>query len=358
MARTHQFVAIAKGAPREMVRAFHGFRRFRYGYDVVRTAVALLLLVAAGLKAYQLSTAPILRTGLLASRWFLIGVVEFELFFGLWLASGLAYVRHLRGTSRDGLTWLAAVVCFSLFAGVSFYEALCGYATCGCFGKVTINPWHTTALDVLVVLCLFYWRPNAEIDCLGVDRRRLSIRLFCVLGLSLVLGGPAAYAMGSNTRTTLSDAGSVFGDGRTVVLEPEKWVGKRFPLLAYIDIGERLKKGSWLIVLYHSDCPVCAQLIENLPREVARKNDDRRVALIELPPYGQTADEGALSEAGVVVGRLTNALDWFVTTPAQAHLENGRVIKATVGMNIIDHAFSSTPVVLSLKDEWVLRQIE
>jgi hypothetical protein len=45
------------------------------------------------------------------------------------------------------------------------------------------------------------------------------------------------------TETTLSDAGEIIGDGKIVVLEPEKWIGKRFPLLDYIDIGDRLKEG-------------------------------------------------------------------------------------------------------------------
>ena len=59
------------------------------GYDALRLFLALLLLTAAGLKAHQLATGPLLGPGLLESRWFLVAVVEFELFFGLWLISGL-----------------------------------------------------------------------------------------------------------------------------------------------------------------------------------------------------------------------------------------------------------------------------
>ena len=67
-----------------------------------------LLLLAAGLKGYQLATEPIFETGLLDSRWFLIAVVEFELFFGLWLLSGVF----------PKPAWVAAVACFAAFAGV------------------------------------------------------------------------------------------------------------------------------------------------------------------------------------------------------------------------------------------------
>ena len=49
--------------------------------------MALVLLAAAGLKGHQLATESILGSGLMESRWFLIGVVEFELLFALWLLS-------------------------------------------------------------------------------------------------------------------------------------------------------------------------------------------------------------------------------------------------------------------------------
>ena len=40
-------------------------------------------------------------------------------------------------------------------------------------------------------------------------------------------------------------------------------MGKRFPLLDYVDVGETLKDGKWLVVLYHHDCPKC---MEEIPR--------------------------------------------------------------------------------------------
>jgi hypothetical protein len=52
---------------------------------LVRVAIALVLWVAAVLKAHQLVTVSSLGEGLLYARWFNILVVEFELFFGVWL---------------------------------------------------------------------------------------------------------------------------------------------------------------------------------------------------------------------------------------------------------------------------------
>ncbi len=121
------------------------------GYDFLRLALGVLLLTTAGLKGYQLATEPVLGSGLLDSRWFLIFVVEFELFFGLWLLSGLL----------PKPTWAAAIVCFAIFACISLYKAFSGYATCGCFGKVEVNPWLTAMLDIILVLCLLYFHPAA-----------------------------------------------------------------------------------------------------------------------------------------------------------------------------------------------------
>jgi len=87
MARTHRFIAVANAACLGVVQALR--RRFRNGFDVVRVVAALLLLVAAALKTHQLSTEPVIGTGLIESRPFLMATVEFELLFGVWLISGL-----------------------------------------------------------------------------------------------------------------------------------------------------------------------------------------------------------------------------------------------------------------------------
>ena len=248
--------------------------RSDHGYNRLRLVVALLLLTAAALKGYDLANGPVVGSGLLDSRWLLIGVVEMEILFGLWLLANIL----------PKLTWAAALACFSLFTCVSLYKALSGYASCGCFGRVPVNPWYTATLDLGIVLSLLYWRPTGRGAWFAIGRTtgwgpsRFSrndtgtvplphtacVRVVGVLAAWLVVGLPAAYAMTSYTPTTLSDAGDVIGDGKVVVLEPEKWIGKRFPLLDYIDIGDRLKQGKWLVLLYHHDCPKCQTVVRTL----------------------------------------------------------------------------------------------
>ncbi|MDR0609534.1 MAG: hypothetical protein LBG58_05445, partial [Planctomycetaceae bacterium] len=111
----------------------------------VRIFIALVLLAAAGLKGYSLSVSPMLGDGIFYLRWFNIFVVEFELFFGLWLFFGFL----------PKLTRLAAVGCFSVFALVSLYKALSGATSCGCFSEfVPVNPWIMTVFDCGVVFVL------------------------------------------------------------------------------------------------------------------------------------------------------------------------------------------------------------
>jgi hypothetical protein len=265
------------------------------GYDAVRIVLAIVLLAAAGLKAHQLATEPVVGSGLLHSRPLLIAAVEFELFFGLWLLAGI----------WPGRTWLAALGCFILFACVAFWKALSGEASCGCFGRVPVNPWYTFVLDTFFVVALLLFRPvprvrhsetrseesPSSLAGEGKGERYAALkqllRASVVVVAWLAVGIPAALAMGTYRETTLSDAGEVTADGKIIVLNPGSWVGKKFPLLDYIDIGGRLKEGKCLILLYHHDCPKCQEAIRNLPT-IAGDYGAEQVAYVEMPPYSRT----------------------------------------------------------------------
>ena len=304
-----------------------------FGYQMVRLAVALTLLTAAALKGYDLSTGPVAGNGLLDSRWFLIGVVEMEILFGLWLLANI----------WPKLTWMVALGCFSAFTCVSLYKALSGYASCGCFGRVQVNPWYTATLDLGIVGCLLRWRPTGSPSSLqpgegqSEDRWRLppfspaillnvikNLRVVGVLMAWLVVGLPVAHTMSIYTPTTaLSDTGDIMDSGKVVVLEPEKWIGRRFPLLDYIDIGDKLKEGDWLVLLYHQDCPVCLEVIRDLQR-IIRRFGIQQVAALEIPPRTRLNAIVSIPE-GVVNGLLTPAQDWFVQTPIILTLSKGQV---------------------------------
>jgi hypothetical protein len=297
-------------------------------YDFVRVALAAILLVAAGLKCHQLATSPVLGDGLLDSRWVLIATVEFELFFGLWLLANLL----------PKWTHRAAVLCFGLFAAVSLHKALSGAASCGCFGRVNVNPWYTFTLDAAAVLSLLRWRPSDATFLSLVPSRAFMVRAAAVTLAWLSIGLPAAVAMGTYRPALLAEDGIILGDGNLVILEPEKWVGKQFPLLPFIKdasnelhpgerpLRERLADGNWIVVLYHHDCPKCREKIpkyEELARRSAADSESPRLALVEVPPYGEVDSPGLAPDVSCAIGQLVNDKEWFVETPLQIALTAG-----------------------------------
>ena len=291
------------------------------GPDVIRAITAGILLLAAGLKAHQLATQPVASNSIFTYRWSLVTQVECEFVFGLWLLSGL----------QRRLTWVLAVGCFTFFAGVSLYKALSGEASCGCFGKVDVNPWYTLILDVGVVAALVGFPP----DLRKADKpRSYRLRLAAVAALALIVGIPAGLVTVSYDPTTLgADAGMV-GDGRIVLLEPEKWVGKLHPLARYIDIGDQLAKGNWILLLYHHDCPGCPEAIakyEQKARSTVEAPGAPRIALIEVAPPHRGGRRLVGPNSPCILGKLSDVREWFVTTPAVITLKDGQVIAASEG---------------------------
>ena len=280
-------------------------------YDILRVAVALLLLTASVLKCWQLATEPVIGTSLLDSRWLLIATVEFELFFGIWLLANI-WAKP---------TWAAALACFGLFTCVSLCKALSGHATCGCFGHVAVNPWYTTGLDLAVVLSLLRLRPKESFLTIG--------RATAVLMIWLLIGIPFALAMGSYIPATITHTGGIVGDDTTVLLQPRKWIGQQFPLVDYIDIGHKLKEGKWLVVLYHHDCSKCQEVISGYQRDDMANKDGQangpNVAFVELPPYGGMQDTIGCREMPYRWGKLDDEREWLVDTPSRLVLENGLV---------------------------------
>ena len=288
------------------------------GYDVVRVALGLVLLAAAALKAHQLATGPVAETNLLDSRWFLMIEVEFELLFGLWLLFG-AYPR---------LTWAAALLLFTTFVAVSLFQIVSGEASCGCFGKVPVNPWYTFAFDAAAVLALLLCRPSARETLAKTGARFPKPRALAVVALWLIAGIPAAIAMASYTPAAVDPSGDILGTDNLVVLEPEIWVGKPFPLVRHIDVGEPLAQGKWIVLLY----PGCREAMPHyveLSRYLAQKPDWPKIALIELPEHGHSPAPLERPTGSCLFGQLSPEREWFVTTPVELTLDQGVVTQVT-----------------------------
>jgi hypothetical protein len=294
----------------------------RIGTDVVRIAVGLLLFTAATLKVYELATAPIAGTGWLNNRWFLIAVVEGELFFSAWLLSGL-WPRW---------SWRVALFYFLVFVAISGYKTLGGEATCGCFGRVPVKPVYTLLLDIGVVVLLLLFRPSSQSSG-GKGHRWRSAAMAAGFAITVVFGAWSARAMAQYTPPLLQAQQDDWPPGQLVVLEPENWIGKPCPLLRHIDVGDQLKVGKWKVVLYHYDCTECQAAVpkfEAMARDPAAMNG-AKVALIAMPPFASPGQDLPSPDSPCLLDRLSADRDWFAQTPVVLDLVDGKVIAATSG---------------------------
>ena len=276
-------------------------------FDIVRLVISMLLLTAAALKGHELATEPVVGRSVFSSRWFLIALVELELVFGLWLLVG-KWPRETR--------W-CAIGLFGLFAVFSLFKIAAGAESCGCFGKVSVNPWFTFLLDLGIIVALLKSRVTE-----GHRRTRVKFSLieFAICAVLFVV--PTTLLMGTFSSATLAAEGAILGNGQVVVLEPATWVGQRFPLTRHIDLNAELHRGKWTVVLHRHDCSKCDKLIG----EYVRTKDEtaKRIAFIEVPPFGNP--DIRLVRAGFQLGRLSDERRWFVSTPVVLNITNGRVV--------------------------------
>jgi len=155
---------------------------------VVPSALGVILLAAAALKAQQLATGLTVESKYLTSRWILLSLIELELALGLWLVLGL-YPRQTR--------WLA-LTSFATFSAASLQQALVGKASCSCFGAITLRPWYTLLFDVVAVVMLWSWRPEESIasESGGVSNSRSHSWRLGVFGLFFLPAGFLAASAG------------------------------------------------------------------------------------------------------------------------------------------------------------------
>lgn len=186
---------------------------------------------------------------------------------------------------------------------------------------VKVNPLITFLIDAVIVAALVVRRREmVELDTM----RSRSLPLTSVsafVGLVVV----SMFAMSSSTASLSEVDTAVQANEQLVILEPEKWVGKPFPLANHLSPNVQMTEGKWLAVLYHHDCPSCQAA---LPKYAALAENQTRslnpigVLFIEVPPYG----DGLRSTEGTVThARLANNQEWFVQAPVEVQLDEGIV---------------------------------
>ena len=281
----------------------------------LRVLLSAVLIVAAGLKAHQLATEPVVVNGLFSSRWFLCLTIQAEFGFGLWMLLG-PYPQVLRR---------AGIALFVGFGAVAVAKLLLGASSCGCFGRVEVSPLLTSVFDFGAAALLFASRPRSA----AFSHRLARLRAGVVVALWLAGGIPASILTSTELATDVRAPGfEVAGD--VVILEPEQWVGRPMPVLSDIDSGNLLARGEWLVVFYHHSCPVCEKVLPSYsPLGEASRLDPRqpRVALVEIPPFSH---ERVYCQ-GCQHLRLRSDREWFMTTPCEVHIRDGVALAVLQG---------------------------
>ncbi|HEX4415301.1 MAG TPA: MauE/DoxX family redox-associated membrane protein [Lacipirellulaceae bacterium] len=281
----------------------------------MRWLVGLLLISAAVLKAVQLISEPATAHLSALGPYFPPIQIGAELAIGLLVMTG-AYWRAVR--------WLVLGL-FLIFAGYSASLALQGAISCGCFGQMRVHPWWTFGLDLFVTLgivcSILFERRTIKNDSETADRSisKPVVAAPWVVWLVVGVGLASAALLLRHVNQGVAGATDSNASAGLIVLDPEKWVGRKLPIADAIDVD--LLRGEWTVLLHRHDCPVCR---EEIPRFVERAAAGERVALVEVPPYG-SVEPGSDK---CVRARLSDAHEWFVHTPVEIHLRDGEVTAA------------------------------
>lgn len=288
----------------------------------MRWIVGFSLIAAAALKALELYLHPstVLVGGV--SPFLTPLLVGGELGLGLCALAGL-YWRQLR---------LAAMVLFASFACFSLVLALQGATSCGCFGPLEINPWWTFLLDIAVFVGLiaeYIARRQHE------DTSRDPANVYSAATVAGTVMTSLAVAMGLAWHVAPRQAdydGGLYTVGKLIVLEPESWIGKDFPLLRNINID--VSQGAWVLLLHRHDCPKCEEAVPKY-EQLALLKADYQVAIVEVPPHDGRRETRS---SRCHVGQLRGGSDWFVETPVEIRLDDGVVVSASTELPALNQS--------------------
>src|SRR5690606_34396314 len=112
---------------------------------IVSLFASMVLALAVITKLDHVSVLDRLGSGLWYKPDLAIPLIAFEAALALWLLVGI-WPQWGR--------WIPAA-CFAVFSMAALYQAMSGATSCGCFGKVKVNPWITFGMDVLLAAGLW-----------------------------------------------------------------------------------------------------------------------------------------------------------------------------------------------------------
>jgi len=303
-------VGEVENAGRSLSRDGGGGLRF-YPWDGLRVAVACLLLVAAGLKAYQSFGGKVLvANSIFEHRWFILGQTTGEVGLALWLVTGW----HARVVRR-----LVAGL-FFVFVEYSLYRVAQGKASCGCFGAISVTPWLTFLLDSVVVTSALWVKEVSTVKW----PRKWSTWVCLMAGGTALWVGTLVGASRLWPVEMAQDLGVRIGD-RRILLQPDAWVGRTFPLLSYMSgQPKEIQHGRWLVVLMNPGCGRCWMQLQAY--EERAEKEGTPLVVVWLSDWRSVISDGEVKvKEGTFWTTLEPMVEWLGETPVAMRLVDGRV---------------------------------
>ncbi len=113
------------------------------------------------------------------------------------------------------------------------------------------------------------------------------------------------------------------------------------------DVRDELSTGMAVVLMYHHDCPTCAEVVPAYSAYykdmVEQGNDAFKIAFLAVPPYAETGP--VPDDTTCITGTLTDEQKWEVMSPYVVVLLDGELIKtwkqgtAPEAENILDEVF-------------------
>lgn len=293
---------------------------------IVMAIAGLVLIIASVLKSHQLLTEPIISKTFWESWLFFVIQIPLELGLGIWLLSGLFRKA----------AWLIAVFAFGMFILITLQKGLTGVASCGCFGRVSVNPWITLSImDIPFFALLLIFRPKGQKlipHTWPSAKHFFSVAVPTSIILPLIVLMLVFNKPPEKTETY-------------EVVKPDQWITEKptseqtaaeqptedWPMLKHIDIADSIRSGITVVFFYRHDCSICHEAIpiyDQMARDLSGDEDGIKIAFIEIPPYGPEHDSPIPSDTPALTGKLDAAKEWFITTPLVVIIWDAAVIKS------------------------------
>jgi thiol-disulfide isomerase/thioredoxin len=291
----------------------------RIANRIITVVAGLVLIVASALKIHQLLTEPIISKGFWESWLFFVIQIPLELGLGIWLVCGLFRKA----------AWMLAVLAFGLFIVVTLQKGLIGAESCGCFGRVKVNPWITfSVIDIPLFLGMVIFRPKG-LKLLPppwpTKGHFFGVAIPTFIAFSVIMPYLIFHKPPDKT-------------DKYEVVKPQEWIrkaplgGKReeWSMFKYIDIADSLRSNIVIVVFYSTGCDTCHKAIplyDQMGRDMAGNEDSIRFAFIEIPPYASEKDDIVPVDTPCLRGRLDSSKKWYVQTPLVVVVQDGVAVK-------------------------------